>query len=182
MKTISAICMGIILLIIDSCSGGRYMEMTKTGEEAYQAGDFRKALEYSEQIIDEVEEKGKKASGNVYTLAGVSAFELEDYTKSLNYLVKAEQQEYSEENMYLHLAMNYRHVDNLSKEISALETYMAKYPYGKDIETVRERLFQSCLESENFELAEDLWNQMNPASRDDIRNLEIYLNLNRSLQ
>ena len=179
MKTVSAIILLAVLLIIAGCSGGQYIELTKNGESALQEGNFRKALEYSEQIIGEVEGKGRKASGNVYALAGVSAFELENYDKSLKYLIKAQQQEYSEENLYLYLARNYRHIDNLSKEITALETYLAKYPDGKKIGIVRERLFQTCLESENFQLAVELWTKMDSSSLEDVINLEFYLKLNQ---
>lgn len=179
MKTISSITVGTILLIIAGCSGGRYVEMTRAGESAYREGDYRMALEYSEKIIGEVEGKGKQSAGNVYALAGISACELEDYDKSLSYLLKAQQQDYSDENMYLCLARNYRHIDNLSKEISALETYMALYPHGNEIGMVRGSLFRTCLESENFELAEELWTKMDSASRKNVTNLEIYLNLNR---
>ncbi len=179
MKTISSISVGTILLIIAGCSGGRYVEMTRAGESAYREGDYRKALEYSEKIIGEVEGKGKQSAGNVYALAGISACKLEDYDKSLNYLLKAQQQDYSDGNMYLCLARNYRHIDNLSKEITALETYMEKYPQGNETGTARERLFRTCLESENFELAGELWTKMDSASREDVTNLETYLNLNR---
>ena len=140
MKTVSAIILLAGLIIIAGCSGGQHIELTKAGESALQEGDFRKALEYSEQIIGEVEGKGRQAAGNVYTLAGVSAFELENYDKSLKYLIKAQQQEYSEGDLYLYLARNYRYIDNLSKEITALETYLAKYPDGKNIGAVRETI------------------------------------------
>ena len=179
MNNILKIFTGAVLLFLAGCSGGKYMEMTRSGEHAYLEGEYDKALETSEGIIAEVEGKGKKAAGNVYTLAGVSALELGDYGKSLKYLIKAESQAYSDENLYTGLARNYRHIDNLSKEITALDNYMSKYPEGKEIGAVRSRLFQTCQESENFELAREFWTEMDSLAREDVMNLETYLNLNR---
>ena len=179
MKMKSVIIRVTILIFLGSCSGGRHLEVSTSAESAFREGNYEKSLEQSEQIIGDVEAKGKSAAGNVYSLAGISAYKLEEYDKSLRYLTKARQQEFSDEYMYLYLARNYRHIDNLSKEITALETYLVEYPDGKDIGKVRERLYQTCLESENFELAEELWTKMDSSSRDDVTNLEIYLNLNR---
>ena len=154
------------------------MEMNRAVESSYLESDYKKVLELSEQIIGEVESRGKMASSEVYSFAGASAFEMEDYDKSLNYLEKAREQEYSGEAMYYYLARNYRHIDNLSKEIGALESYIGKHPQGQYIGEVQARLFQTCLESENFELADELWTVMDSIFRDDATNLEVYLNLN----
>ena len=89
MKSVLALIWGTFLFLILGCSGGKHMEMTKAGEFSYQEGDYTKALELSEQIIRERESRGKKASGNIYSLAGASAFELNNYDKSLEYLQKA---------------------------------------------------------------------------------------------
>ncbi|MFC2112828.1 tetratricopeptide repeat protein [Bacteroidota bacterium] len=178
MKSISFSISGIILFLLIGCSGGKYIEQTKAGEEFFHNGEFSKTLELSEQIISETELKGKHASGSVYFLAGASAYELGNFDKSLEYLLKAQEQEYSGEDIYVYLAGNYRHIDNLSKEINTLENYLSKYPQGKIISKVRERLFQTCLESENFDLADELWSNLDSISREDLTNLEVYLNLN----
>jgi tetratricopeptide (TPR) repeat protein len=178
MKSFSANAGMILFLIVSACSGGRYMEMTQAGEEAYMDGDYRKTLEITEKIINDLESRGKQASGPVYSMAGVSAFELKEYGKSLGYLSQAEQMGYSEESLYLFLAKNYRHVDNLSKEISALESYLELHPEGRQADRLRSRLLETCLESENYPLSRDLWSQMDSMAREDIRNLEVYLKLN----
>lgn len=165
--------------MIMGCTGGRYLEMTNSGEEAYRSGNYHAALETSEQIITEYEGKGKPAAGNIYTLAGMASYELQEYDKSLKYLEKAEQVEYSDGNVYLYLAKNYNHMDNLSREISALENYLSKYPEGKESGEVRERLFKTCIESENFESAGELWAGMDSISKEDTGNMETWLILNR---
>jgi len=179
MKHISALLAASIILILTACSGGKYLETTSTGESLYKQGEFEQVLDMSEQVIIELESRGKQAPGSIYSLAGSSAFETGEYDKSLAYLLKAQMQEYSDEKMYLNLARNYRHIDNLSKEISALEAYRKFYPQDKNIKVIEDRLFQTCLESENFKLAEELWTTMDSVSKEDVKNLETYLLLNR---
>lgn len=176
--------LGIIFVVIGvsmimACTGGRYLEMTNSGAESYKNGNFREALETSEQIITELEAKGKPATGDVYALAGMAAYELQEYDKSLNYLEKVNQVEYSDANLYLYLSKNYQRIDNLSKEITALENYLLKYPNGSKAGEVRARLFQTCIESENFELAGDLWEGMDSTSSGDLNNMETWMILNR---
>ena len=176
--------LGIVLIIagisfIIACTGGRYLEMADAGSEAYKNGNFKEALESSEQIITEVEAKGKPATGDVYALAGMAAYELQEYDKSLKYLEKSNQLEYSDENLYLYLSKNYQRIDNLSKEITALENYLLKYPDGSKTGDIRARLLQTCLESGNFGLAMDLWAEMDSTSKGDPGNMETWLVLNR---
>ncbi len=161
-----------------SCSTGRYMQLTEAGESAFNEGNYQNALESLELIISEVNGKGKKAEGKVYALAGKSAFELAQYNKALNYLENAQQSDYSDESVYLYLAKSYQQIDNLSKEIGALEIYLQKYPDGNEINTVRTRLFQTCSESENWELGMSLWPLLDDKTKEDISMLESYLIIN----
>jgi tetratricopeptide (TPR) repeat protein len=85
---------------------------------------------------------------------------------------------YSDEELYLCLAKNYKRIDNLSKEIGVLESYLSEFPNGAESRKVRERLLQTCVESENFELAGNLWAEMDSISRAEVGNLETWLILN----
>jgi tetratricopeptide (TPR) repeat protein len=172
----------IILLLLAGCSGGRYLELTRTCESEFEKGNYGESLSLAEQLIGEVESKGKTAPGETYALAGFSADALGQHDKSLEYLTKAEKLQYSSERLYLSLAGNYRHIDNLSKEITALGSYLEKYPDGSEITAVRERLFQTCLESENTELAGELWPRLDSASRRKTGVLETWLNLNLMME
>ncbi len=168
----------ICISLIVGCTGSKYMEMTNSGENDYLEGNYREALETSEQIITEIEAKGKPASGEVYTLAGMAAYELQEYDKSLVYLEKAQEEDYSDDNLYLYLAKNYQLIDNLSREIAALEKHLTKFPNSKETEQVRARLLHTCIESENFDLAGLLWSEMDSTSKTDIGNMETWLILN----
>jgi len=167
----------VIMMVLPTCSGGRYAQLARMGDQAYRNSDYVHAYEYAEQAITSMEKKGKSSAGNIYALAGKSAWELGNYDKSLEYLEQARRMDYSDENMYGCLSAGYRRIDNLSKEITALEFYVQTYPGGKDIGKMRARLFESCLESENFALADSLWPLLDASYKEDISLLGVYLQI-----
>jgi tetratricopeptide (TPR) repeat protein len=172
----------MILLLISSCSGSRqFTEQNNTAVNAYQNRDYPKALESAEQIIVETGEKGKSAEGQIYGIAGKSAYQLGNFDQSRAYLISAREQNYSDEQTIVFQADNYRRIDNLSKEITLLEEYIQKFPGGMYLNTIRTRLFHTCLESENYALAQELWTLLDLQSRTERENLEVYLAINQVL-
>jgi len=180
MKKIFTTLTVLLVLLIAGCSGGKHVQLTQNSESAYGTGNYTSSLEFSEQIINEREQKGKMAEGQVYAIAGKSSWELEQYNKSLTYLEKARQLGYSDEMMYVCLAGNYRRMDNLSKEITALETCLKDYPEGQQAAAMRVRLFISCEESENYELADVLWPLLETKHKEEAGILEVYLNISQA--
>jgi len=178
--TTSFKCMLLILLF--GCSGARYLERTNRVEQAYNENDFQKAFATAEEIIRDLPGKQKPEYGKVFALAGNSAYELGKYERSLEYLEKALRLDYTGESMYLNLAALYQRIDNLSKEIEILESYIRLFPEGKEMSRVRERLFMTCRESMNYDLAMNLWPLLDDASRSEITNLELYLEINQVLE
>ncbi len=182
MRYISSFIPALVILLISSCSGSRqFVEQTNAAENAYQAGDYTKALETAGQIIIKTGEQGKSAEGQIYGIAGKSAYQLEDYNQSRVYLSSALELGYSDEQTMVFQSDNYHRIDNLSKEITLLEEYIQKYPQGKYINTTRTSLFRTSLESENFALAMELWPMLDLQSRTEMDNLEVYLAINRML-
>ncbi len=179
MRKVFSVLLVAIMLQLIGCGGTKYIELTNSAASAFSADDYETALNTAEQIISELEQKNKTAGGQVYAIAGNSAFALEKFEKSLSYLEKAQEQSYNGELMYSNLAGLYRRIDNLSKEITALDTYNKLFPEGKDINRVRSRLYQTCQESTNYELADSLWIQLDEISRLDIENLEAHLVINK---
>ena len=182
MKTIAIFLPGLLLLAIIGCSSARYLEMTRMGETAFQEKDYQKALETSEEIISDPPKKQYPEPGRIYALAGNSAFALEQYKKSQDYLERARQLNYSNELVCLNLASIYQRIGNLSKEITILETYNQKYSSGTEINYVREKLYQTYWESMNYDLAVSLWPLLDDPARSDLYNLELFLEVNRSLK
>ena len=170
----------VFMWFLSGCGSTKYIELTQTAEYAFEQDDYQSALASSEQIISGLEDKNKPVAGQVYAIAGNSAYALKRYDKSLNYLEEARQQDYSGELMYFFLASLYRRIDNLSKEINALETYNRLFPEGKEINHVRSRLYQTCLESTNYELADSLWAQLDESSKQNLVILETHLEINKA--
>ncbi|MFV0591611.1 MAG: tetratricopeptide repeat protein [Draconibacterium sp.] len=77
------------------------------------------------------------------------------------------------------MAEIYRSEDNLSKELSALESYVEQY--GNDNQKVNERLFQLYAEISSWEKANGLWQKMSNASQQTESNLETFLEVNKKL-
>ncbi|MFO8233931.1 MAG: hypothetical protein R6U04_00810 [Bacteroidales bacterium] len=169
----------IIIVIINSCAVKKY---TEEGNDAYQAGDYDAALESLEQVIEKRESNNKKAEAEIYYKAGLSAKELDQTSKARRYLESAENLEFTSPELFASLADIYKTIDNLSKEINVLEDYHEKYPEGDKIDAITVRLFETYVESENWELAVDLWSDLGDEAQDDIDLLTGYLIVNKNLE
>lgn len=182
MKRIN-ILMYVVVVLLAACSTTQ--EVTKntvTGENYMAQGQYAEALNYFENIIAEGDLKDKAVSGDVYRKAGESSFKLGDKNKAQNYFVRAEYLKSASAEMYLMQAECYKEVDNLSNEITALENYISKYPTAKNIKIAKLRLFETCLESENWEQAEELWTSFGTAAETDSKLMDVYLKVNIALK
>ena len=178
MKTIAIFLPGLLLLAIIGCSSARYLEMSRMGETAFLEKDYQKALETAEEVISDLPKKLDPERGRIHALAGNSAFALEQYKKSQDYLERARQLNYSSELVCLNLASIYQRIGNLSKEITILETYNEEYPGGTEINYVREKLYHTYWESWNYDLAVSLWPLLDEQARSDVSNMELFLEIN----
>ncbi len=168
----------IISLIVQSCAT---QKLTKEGKTAYEAGNYEAALNSLEQVIKKVESKGDQAEGEVYFKAGMAARELGKTKKVTEYLEAAEYLEYPSPKLYTTLAKIYKDIDNLSKEIEALEGYHNNFPEGEKIDTINTRLFETYVESENWQKAADLWPDIENQAQSNINLLAGYLTVNKNL-
>ncbi|MFP4023389.1 MAG: tetratricopeptide repeat protein [Thiohalospira sp.] len=179
MKILRILQVLLITLIITSCATTK---LTEEGEVAYQEENYKASLETLEQVIESKESRGKKAKGTTYFKAGKSALELEQTDKAQKYLESAELTEYESPELYASLAKVYKIIDNLSKEINVLEDYHNKYPNGEKINEITLRLFETYVESENWDLAVDLWPEIEEKAQNDADLLAGYLIVNKNLE
>jgi tetratricopeptide (TPR) repeat protein len=164
------------------CSSGKQITQIQNEAQAdYAAGDFAKALSEFEGIINNYESQGKSQACPVYSQAGIAAYRLGDLTKALDYLKKATYTPFADEQTYITMAKAYRNIDNLSLEIETLEKYIGKYPEGAEVMPMKIRLFETYVESENWQEAYDLWPQIEPKVRADIKYIEDYYYVNKAL-
>lgn len=174
-----ALIFGVLFIwIVNSCTT---QKLTEAGQNAYQAGNYDSALHVWSQVIEDSESKGRLIDTSIYYKAGLAAMQLERMQKARKYLEKTENTGYSRPQLYTSLAHIYKGVDNLSKEITALENYHSKYPEGAQIDTITMRLFETYVESENWQKAVNLWPEVEERAQSNADLLTAYLIVNQNL-
>ena len=168
----------VFIIIFQSCA---VTKLAEEGQLAYDGENYEAALVSWEQIIESAESNGKKAKAPIYYKSGISAFKLDQIDKAQKYLESAKGLGYSAPELYSSLAKIYKTIDNLSKEITALEIYREKYPQGNYISTITARLLETYVESENWDYGIELWSEIEESAQTDIRLLAAYLLINKGL-
>ena len=140
-----------------------------------------KSLEKSETGIRMLKNKADDHA-EFFNIAGLSAHALGSTRQSIDYLEKAIKTGGANAETYSALANNYRRIDNLSREISALESYMENHPEGKEISEIRNRLFIIQVDIDNFDQADLLWRQLYTRDLSDEELLFAGLKLNRHFE
>ncbi len=172
----------LVLATMAGCGIARQVAaLQKEAEAEYSAGNYSDALEHYQQIIELKKSRNQEASGETWYRAGISAWETGQGDRAIEYLVQAGRRDKYGERGYYILATAYRETDNLSLEISNLENYVDSYPDGDKINEVHKRLFDTYIESNNHDLAMELWPALKAMSAEDPELLEGFFNLNREL-
>ena len=175
--------MYVVVLFLAACSTTQNVtQQIVTGEDYLANGEYGKALYYFENKIQESESKDKNVSGDIYRKAGMATYKLENINKAISYFERAICLKSESEEMMIMMIGAFNSIDNLSKEITAIEKYLEKYPNGKNLSTVQTRLFETCLESENWKQAEELWNGFGAEAENDTKLMDIYLKVNIALK
>ena len=169
----------IIASVLTSCAGSKLIE---EGNTAFKDGNYETALNNYDQIIEDKESTGKKAKAIVYMNAGKAALEIEQVEKAQKYLESAKGLGYSSADLYASLAKVYKIIDNLSKEITVLEIYRERFPQSELINSITIRLFETYVESENWDLANDLWPALKEQAQTNSKLLAGYLTVNKNLE
>lgn len=175
--------MYVVVVLLAACSTPK--ELTKntvTGENYLAMGQYAEALNFFENNMRDTDLKGKSVSGDIYRKAGEAAYKLDNKSKAQSYFEKAAYLKSISADMLLMQADCYNEIDNLSKEISTLESYISNYPDGSDVKIAKLRLFETSLESENWEQAEKLWTSFGDKAEKDNKLMDIYLKINIALK
>ena len=182
MKRIFFIGLTVLLFVTNACDSGKQLAQTKqTAQTAYNNGDYAKALEVWEGMINTSKHKGSEKQCIVLTNAGMAAQKLGQTDKAIDYLKKATYSDFSNEDTYFTLAEIYAEKDNLSLELENLEIYETRFPHGKNIENVNKRLFELYVEIENWEKALNIWEKLTPEQKLETQQIESYLTVNDKL-
>lgn len=164
--------------LIYSCSAPKVLTNAKTEAETLEAdGNYTAALVQWKSYVEST--PIEQIEGADFGKAAKLAFKAGDLKTAKSWFDQARYKNYSDAEMYQTLAELYRSENNLSKELSALETYAEKY--RNDNQKVNERLFQLYAEISSWEKANEFWGKMNDASHQSENNLETYLEVNKKL-
>ncbi len=169
--------------MVFSCSTGKQInDLTNNGNRAFNEKNYSLALSNFEQVIASSETKGKNADWNIYSVAGISAFELKQIGKAQVYLEKITFNENVDASSISTLAKVYHEIDNLSKEIRILELYFDKFDSGENYNQLQHRILIVYVEIENWEKALSFWNLLSDDKNNDVELLEAYLKINDALE
>ncbi|MCF8234762.1 MAG: hypothetical protein K9G67_14500 [Bacteroidales bacterium] len=169
-------------LLIAACSPKiDIAQLRQKADSTYTAGQYDSALRIWQQIIAFKTKKNQPLEKYTLLEAGRSAYRAGKTDTALIYLEKLENTGYENPEMYYLLAQCYRDIDNLSKEIMALEDYDNKFPRADRIEDVQLRLYDTYMESENYALAMELWPEIEQQAAGNYELLKSYFRLNQKL-
>lgn len=182
MKRFTCILIAIISLGIFGCSTtGELVNNSQTAALEFEAGNYINALHLLEKEIANFEDGDKDVPKYLYANAGNAAFALSDLQKAITHCELAQYHAYVDELMYENMLSHFSEIDNLSKEIMALEAYVKNSPNGLKIEEYQLRLFKKYVESENWELGFQLWPSVERFADENISLIEGYLLINKGL-
>lgn len=182
MRQVTFIFILSILLLYAGCSTFRQLEqLSEKADTAYQEDRKKEALELYEQLIELHEEREEKVDGELFYRTGMLAYELGDTSKVIEYLELAKLKSEVDSASIVALAKSYREIDNLSLEINHLEKYVERYPEGDRIAEMKERYFETLVESKNWEQAAELWPELEGDPYQDEELTEDYFVVNKAL-
>jgi len=176
----------VIFGVLISCAPAKQtvVNVVNYGQQAdadFNAGNFEAALTGYENEMAARKAEKTMADGKIYRNAGLSALELKQTAKAIEYLEVAKYTPAVDAETWAGLAKCYREIDNLSKEMTAIESYIEKYPEGKEINGFRVRLFELYVESQNWQPAFDTWPLIAETAGTQLKLLNDYFKVNRKL-
>ncbi len=174
--------LGIFLIAFSLNASAKRTSHKNKAQIAYNQGNYAAALALWEKSIAKYERRHKEVKCPFYTKAGMAAIKLNKTDEARQLFEKAIHSASVSPVAYVKLAKIYRKIDNLSLEIFTLENYLKKYPDGGAVKAVRERLFVTYVESENWDEALKLWEKLPEQVKNSITYKTDYLKVNRALK
>lgn len=182
MKIYNLLIFSLLTSLIISCSSGKQITSAiQKGQSAYQSGQYENALKYYEEVIAYYDQNNQPKECPVYYEAAMASLELKQKKQAIDFFKIDQYSNHTNPETYIELSKLYREKDNLSKELEELETYVTNYPEGSKLPIVQERLFELYVESQNWEKAENEWNNLSEETKSGTTKLEEYFIVNSAL-
>jgi tetratricopeptide (TPR) repeat protein len=151
----------IILLsvfTIASCSTLKKSPLSLSdADKALKEKNYSEALTILEKLIATYEANGTSDTTLAYEKAGNAASALGDTLKAERYYKMAVYHQTATAPVYVFLADYYKKLDNLSKEVMALEGLAEHYPTSAEAEITYPRLFTYYVNTSQWDQAVGIW-------------------------
>lgn len=180
-KFILYIAFFISLLFFGCSSTSSLTKQTTIADQALASGDYETAFVSYTDFINDQKNKNQEIKGSVYSSAAKAAFQLNKIIEAENFFKQAFYKGYSDAEMYANMISIYKSIDNLSKEIDALDYFVKNFKADVRFSAFNQRLLETYIESENWEKAVALWSSLNTKNQMDVHNMELYLTALREL-
>lgn len=175
-KVVSFVVIGLLMV---ACGAPKILTTKKDNATAFEvAKEYDQATMAWESYFTETDIE--VLSGSDFAQAAKTAFKANNLSKAKSWFDQARYKNYADAEMYTTLAKIYRTEDNLSKELSALETFTEKFDSNNsDVQT---RLFAIYHEIGLTDQALEMWQQLDANAKNDEANLQLYFNINKGLK
>lgn len=167
------------LIFLAACSTTKLTTTSKNSAVDFEtSGNYSEAMNAWSQYFSQT--PVEQTAGEDFAHAAQMAFKAGNKTQAISWFDQARYKNFASAEMYKTLADIYKEEDNLSKELSSLETYTEKFGTGNV--SINERLFGIYSEIENNENALRFWNLMDDSGRSKEANMVDYLQINKKLE
>ncbi len=167
-----------VVFIITSCGGPKVLvDYRENAEQAELTGNHEQAVVAWQNYFDKA--KNAEIEGAVYARAAKAAYKAGMNQQAIDWFDQARYKDYADEEMYLIQAEIFESLENISKELGALEFYVDNFE--KDNAGVNKRLFEIYNEIGMREKALKSWNRINPDSINSVNFLEKYFVIQKKL-
>lgn len=173
----------VLSVLVFGCSTVNQLNKNKlTADQLYQKGNYQEALNLWETQIASFESKGNETECPVYTSAAFANMKLGNTQQALDLLKKATYSKFIADSTYSAMADIYRQQDNLSLEMVSLQDYISNFHEGKKISSIKLRLFELYVESQNWEPAMAEWEHLTIDQRAQESTLLNYFTVNKAVE
>ncbi|MCF8229412.1 MAG: hypothetical protein K9G58_15135 [Bacteroidales bacterium] len=172
----------MIVLFLSACSPKiNVVQQKQQGKDFFNAGDYQASLTHWNKLIAYYDSRGEEIPGEIYLGAGKAYYEIGNMDEAISMLDQARYSEFNDPEIFEYLAKAYKQIDNLSKEIISLESYVNQFPEAQKIDNMRICLFKTYVESENWQLGYDLWPMLPDSLKENDKFLTGYFQINKGL-
>ncbi len=158
----------LLAILFQACAPVKKLDqLYLEAESALEAENKEAALLAYEEFIALGLANNMDVDIQVYNRAASLAYDLGDPGRAISLLDPFRRSEVATPETHSILARSYKMIDNLSLELSSLESYLTNFPDGEEVSDMRGRLFKVYVASNQMDKAVQLWDELEDSQRSD---------------